>query len=889
MRRFSFLAFAVSAAACAAACGSGDDSSTGTKPLGRPDDFVDDLRTNISCALSCDPACTESDKPWTCPALAPWDQIPHDTGACGGFDGKTFPPPQQGACSATDPTGEALTKASDTVLPDGRRLAPAGVEWLFDEQDLMGGFPANAMLVPGTKWLVVNDVGYLAHSLRAVDTTLLKAGGSTSPVVSHVKRDKPGAFNYGLAWRDQSKTMYVASGTPDDKIFAYTLDTTTGALAAAAGKDVKLPADAMPQGIAISPDGKTLLVGLAKGADTLFIYSLDDATYGQQTGSVDLGTHDVFTIHFDPNDASGNTAYATLWKSPVAIADASKMRLVQIDVAGKTAKTISVGKAPEELAFLDARYAVVANASSDSLSIVDRPAGNVAADVKIGDMNGAGPTGIAFDATKKRLYVALSNVNGVAAYDVDMAPTPPTLTLAGTIPTAWWPTSINVDPGDGTVYVTTGRGHGTGADATHGVLEDSTASERMHGSVQAIPYMDSTALADATSKWTAANAVSAQPGYSTVQCNGAPYDFPVPDKVGAPSDKIKHVFFVVRENKSFDAIFGDVPGLDGEPGNVSAPGRMDQIWPNTRAIGGAFAHMDNYYSDAEQSIQGHMWTVYGRSNDYCERRWTVIWGRGEFSETDSPGVADDSAPAEGSLLQSMKAQGVGVDNDGELLGGGLGIRDTMWPGGSTSGTRPDTNGACYLAGRLRALCNPNDFTYTWLVNDHTFGLAAGKPNPAVMIATNDEATGMLLDGLSHSPSWQDSLFIVVEDDPNGGGDHVDLHRSIALFASPWIKRHYVSHAHYDVASIHKLIAHIYGKPYRNSTIANAPLPLDLFSSTPDYTPYEYKPRAFTDLACNPGGTTGAEVASHWDFTDPDEQPGLGDQVVDALRALPPPK
>ena len=154
---------------------------------------------------------------------------------------------------------------------------------------------------------------------------------------------------------------------------------------------------------------------------------------------------------------------------------------------------------------------------------------------------------------------------------------------------------------------------------------------------------------------------------------------------------------------------------------------------------------------------------------------------------------------------------------------------------------PDTLSGCYLAARARATCDLPQFNYAWMGNDHTYGLAAGYPNPGIMMAVNDEGTGMLLDGISHSPLWATSLVIVIEDDPAIGQDHVDMHRTIALFASPWVKRGYVSHAHYDVASLHKLMANIYGKPYRNAVIANAPLPLDMFTSTPDYTPYELHP------------------------------------------------
>jgi len=530
--------------------------------------------------------------------------------------------------------------------------------------------------------------------------------------------------------------------------------------------------------------------------------------------------------------------------------------------------------------FLDARYMVVATALSDELTIIDRPAGQVVSTVSL-DGVGLEPTALAYDQANARVYATLASSNGVAVFDVDGTATPPTLTRAGTIPTGWWPTTVTVDPTDGTLYVATGRGHGIA-----GITMNGDNGLGLAGSIASIPYMDTTALATATATHDADVNVQGMAGNATVSCNGAPYDFPIPANVtDGPSDKIKHVVFIVRENKTFDALFGDLPNVDGDPSYIMSPMHQDQIWQNARSWATTFSHMDNFYEDAEQSIQGHFWTVFGRTSDLDERRWIVTWGRGEFSAEESPGVADNDAPVEGSIFSSLQSQGVTVDNLGELIGG-LPYRDTQWPGGSTNSTIPDTTGACFIAARERVLCNPAQFTYAWLYNDHTMGLAAGAPNPSLMIAVNDEATGMTLDAISHSPSWQDTLVVVVEDDPSDGLDHVDQHRTIALFASPWVKRGYVSHAHYDMSSIHKLFAQVFGKPYRNQQIANAALPLDIFTSTPDYTPFEYEPRSYPDLSCNPKGTAGAAAAAKWDFTEPDNQPGLDEQVRETLRAEP---
>lgn len=846
-----------------------------------PDGFWATIKDNPSCVLSCASTTCVEPTPWTCPALGPWGAIPHDA-ACAGFDGKTFPTPASGKCKATDPSGDALAKAQVTqmpiVLPDGRRVAPAGTELVFEAD---GGFPSSMIPIGKTRYVAISDYGYQTHSIRVVDTTLLKTGGKAE--VARITYAPPDGLDYGLTYLAQGKLLLASSGSPQDSILAYDFDENTGAIVANAQKTITLPMGTFPSGIDVSADGKTLLVGQAKDTKVLIV-STDAATYGQVKGSIDLGSKDVFTLRFDPFDPSGNTAYATLWTGVLSFDDASKMKLAKLDVAGKGASIITVGKAPEEIAFIDAQYMAVANALGDSISLVDRAAGKVALEVPTGTTNGATPSTLAFDPKNKLLYATLAGDNAVAVFAVDT--TKPSLTPLGEFPSAWWPTGLLVDPSDATVFVLSGRGHGIGADAKQYLPSIANEALRMAGSIAAVPLMDAPTLATATKAVATQNAVSQITGYPTVDCQGAPYDFPIPQKPeDGPSAQIKHVFFIVRENKTFDGVMAGQPNVDVDNTLGLAPGNMDVIWPNLYKADSQFASMDNYYIDAEQSIQGHAWTVFGRSTDYTERRWINIWGRGEWDETSAPGVGDDTTPSEGNVFQFLTKSNVTVDNQGEFIGG-LAIRDAQWPGGSTSGIVPDTLSACYEAWRLRVMCNPKDFTYSWLVNDHTFGYSAGKPNPAVMIATNDEGTGMYLDALSHSPFWPDSLVIVVEDDPSEGGDHVDVHRTIALLASPWVKRGYVSHAHYDLASMHKLISDIYGKPYRNSILQNAPLPLDVFTSTPDYTPFDYVPRKFSDMSCNPAGTSGSKAADRWDFSAPDEQPGLGAQVWDALHALP---
>jgi hypothetical protein len=184
---------------------------------------------------------------------------------------------------------------------------------------------------------------------------------------------------------------------------------------------------------------------------------------------------------------------------------------------------------------------------------------------------------------------------------------------------------------------------------------------------------------------------------------------------------------------------------------------------------------------------------------------------------------------------------------------------------------------------VRVACDISPFVYLTLPNDHTLGVSPDNPTAETMCAVNDEATGMLVDGVSHSPIWASSLIVITEDDPQQGGDHVDYHRTPLVLVSPWVKRGYVSKTHIDVASLHKVFAHIFGLPYPNLTVKNAGLPLDIFTSTPSFAPYTYKSRGWP-LECGSGAAEAeVELTESWDFANVDDQPGLGEQVMRWMR------
>jgi hypothetical protein len=811
-----------------------------------------------SCAFTCD-GCSEHERPYQCPAMRSWSALPHAP-ACGSIE-----PPAKitGTCTATLPAKDALRPAGPdgerTFLPDGHWIKPAGVDQVLHPKDMEGGFPLN--VITAGRFAVVTDSGIYDNALHVVDLDLLRQ--NMPALVSHVMFPEPAQLYDGLVLA--APDVIYASGGADGIVYAFRIDLQTGAIARTPEKDIELGETRNPSGryyagpMALSA-GKLVVAPSAVDKDLRVI---DPAT--KAIASIDLGQTDVFALDVDAFDPSGNTVYATSLSGRVAM---------RVDLAARAVTArFPTGKNPEGVVRVSSEHLVVASSDDDTLTLMNATTGAAVQtlDVTDGTPNGAQPGALTFKDGK--LYVTLSGINAVGVYEYSGS----ALTPLGKVPTAWWPTAVRLAGSD--LVVVTGKGRGAGADPTpYKVGGGGGVTSLTRGSIQIVPgAVVDTATVDASRKTTTAE------GYPTVECPGS-YDFPVPlTNTGAPSDKIKHVVYVLRENKTFDSVFGDVPGVRGDPRLVLSPGNMDDFWKNVRAIGEAFTIADNYYVDAEQSLQGHFWSTFGRSTDFVERTWTSTWGRG----VRNPKAGIDrniGYPSEGSLFLWAERHGIPYDDMGEIVGMGDKGFDTAYPGLVYTVALPDVEKACYVAARARALCDLKAITFIVTPNDHTEGLKAGSPAPEVMIAVNDEATGMIVDAISHSPMWKDTLIVITEDDPQNGGDHLDPHRTPMLLVSPWVKRGYVTQTHFDAASVHKLIAHVFAKPYQSEMVENAALPFDAFTSTPDYTPFTYQPRKVKS-ACNPAGTRGATRAQGWDFSDPDDQPGLAEQVDEYLRGL----
>lgn len=280
------------------------------------------------------------------------------------------------------------------------------------------------------------------------------------------------------------------------------------------------------------------------------------------------------------------------------------------------------------------------------------------------------------------------------------------------------------------------------------------------------------------------------------------------------------------------------------------------------------------HDENEGMAQGHIWMTQGRTTDILERVWLNSTGYGRSYVAPNLTLI---RPDEGSAFDYFKAHDVSFDNFGEIVGSSeSGGPRSGYPGFIFSLDTQDTERAAYLRRRWQAQCRLSTFTFAILPRDHTYGGSGGRPTPASMIAENDDALGDIVDAVSHSTWWPTTAIFVVEDDPQDGGDHVDNHRSPLLVISPWAKRGAISHVNTHEASIYRTIQLILGidEPLNDFWQNAAPL-YDLFTSTPDYTPYEHVARVWPNEN-NPSASTSALMWDAVDFSEPDEQPGLSE-------------
>jgi YVTN family beta-propeller protein len=704
-------------------------------------------------------------------------------------------------------------EANRVDLPNGWHLTPVGTKIK------LGDLPLNIAVNPGGKYVAVTNNGQSIQSIMLIDT-------KTQTMVDSVTI--PASW-LGLAFGPDGKKLY-ASGGNENVIRCYNID--NGKLKKAdtikLGPPWKTRHDTdfnkiSPAGLCIDNAGKRLYV-VTKENDSLYV--------------IDLAKNSI--VHAQRLPAEGYTCllskderklYVSVWGGgEVLIYDISKNIF---------SDSVKVGSNPNDMALTgDGKYLFTANSNDNSVSVISTELHKVIETLNAalypGSLEGSTTNSVGLSADSKALYIANADNNCLAVFDVSR---PGHSASKGFIPTGWYPTCVRIV--DGKLWVTNGKGFNSLPDP-YGpnpmkrrekaeYRKGSTAGKPnsqyiggglLMGSMSIIPEPNEKLLSDYT------GAVYHNTPYDINKALTAdvPTGNPIPAKVGDASP-IKYVFYVLKENRTYDQVLGDEPNGNGDTSLCLFPKR---ITPNEHAIAEQFVLLDNFYVDAEVSADGHNWSMAAYANDYTEKTWPTSYGDrgGTYDYSENRKIA---MPIAGFIWDNCLRNHIKMRNYGEFADDGnpysKDLRTNSCP------YYPGWDLAIHDAYReqmwerdfdsLAAINAVPQFNIVYLPDDHTSGLAKGRFTPYASIADNDQALGKLIEHLSKSKIWKQCAIFVVEDDAQSGPDHVDAHRTTAYVAGAFVKRHYVDHTMYSTCSMMHTMELILGLPPMSQYDASA--------------------------------------------------------------------
>lgn len=545
---------------------------------------------------------------------------------------------------------------------------------------------------------------------------------------------------------------------------------------------------------------------------------------------------------------------------------------------------VTGGASPNSIA-VGSNYAYVTNATNDNVTIIDYKNHKLSGDIpikvdrRIDKYRGLLPFGICLSKDEQTLYVALLGFNAVAVIDV------PSKTTKGLIPTGWGTSRVRLSADEKEMYITSCRGYGAGPNGGHGFVsppQGTYIGDIQLGTFQKVPVPDQAQLALYTKQ--VINNTFASKTIPVAAKN------PLPVLPGASPTPIKYIVYITKENRTYDEVFGQLKNARGDSTlarfgvnceytlpdalRVKFPGL--KVSPNHLKAAQQFAFSDNYYCDSDASIHGHHWMMGVIPNEWVEANSNVHKTAKLFSKAPGrrfPGSTGSMDPEDfaetGGLWEALERKHVAFYNFGEANETAH-VREewqdtttgaahlVMVPMQKALFTRTSHNYAGFntnIPDQFRMEQFEGEFTKMWIKgkkkmpslitmqvpNDHGADVRPndGYPYRQSYMADNDLAVGRILHFLSRTKYWKNMLVIITEDDPQGGVDHVDAHRSILMLAGPYVKKGFVSHTHANFGSILKTIYNILDVPYVNQYDVTATLLQDFFTDKPDFSPYTF--------------------------------------------------
>jgi YVTN family beta-propeller protein len=781
------------------------------------------------------------------------------------------------------------TASGQFETPVNQRLTPAGN--LIELADMR---PQALAISPDKHILVTAGITHTLVVLDPVTGKILQhvrfphdSGNNSEPnPVSQqsLQTDFDAQLSFtGLIFSPDGSRIYMANVNGDIKVFTVEKDVVKPwATFPLPNANAPRRAAEIPAGLALSPDGQRLYVALnlsnrllemdARTAQILRTWDI-----GVEPYDVVLAGRKVYVSNWggrrpDAQSVTGPAGRGTRVRvDPVHfIAGEGSVSVVRLDTNEKPIEILTGLHACALAVTPNGRYVVVANAGSDTLSVIDTRTDTIIETIcarqSPADLFGAQPNALAFDESGKHLFVCNATQNAVAVVKFD----PGQSALLGLIPVGWFPGAIVHDDKHRSIAVANIKGFTLGhTNKATGAPQYNSLQWR--GSISLVPVPDARRLKTLT-QTTLSNMRYPLLAAAKLPPRAGQEPRPVPGRAGEPS-VFKHVIYIIKENRTYDQILGDVQEGEGDP-TLCIFGR--HITPNEHKIVHDFILLDNTYCCGSKSADGHQWSDSAMTTDYMEksycgfpRSYPAAGDReAEDAMAYSPaGFIWDNIIAHGKTLRDFgeytsdekrwtepghKGHPRYIDIYRDLVNGTHTVR--LWSTPNIESLRPflDTNAIGFDLGvpdiyraaefgkalrKFEQEGSMPDFIIMWLSSDHTAGTSPGGLTPAAFLADNDLAVGKILDSISHSVFWKDTCLFAIEDDPQMGWDHVSGYRTTAYIASPYTKRGQVIHTQYNQTSLMRTMELILGLPPMNQLDATATPMFDCFVNQPDFTPY----------------------------------------------------
>jgi YVTN family beta-propeller protein len=753
------------------------------------------------------------------------------------------------------------------LLPNGWTLTPAG------QQVPLSDLPLNLIPLSDNQHILAATSGYNAHELTLIDL-------ADKTVVA---RQRVGQSWFGLAVSPDGGQIWW-SGGGGDVLHTFRLENRrldrTGGPEPARKRESRDAPRHFRSGIALDPQRQVLYSLDVEGGT---IHALDPKTQ-QVIKSAPVGTrpYDVAVAR------NGTQLFVSDWAGrAVRVVDPADLR---------TVARIAVGEHPNQIAVhpRDDRI-FVACASSDCVSVVDTRRGIVTETIHTALFprapEGSTPDALAVAPDGRTLFVANADNNCVAVIDIADAGRSQ---VKGFIPTGWYPTAAAVTLDGKTLLVGVGKGNQTRPNPINvpkdkARFEDNPGARRilpfpyvgetLAGSLSIIPIPDEGGLARYT------ESVYRNCPYSDRLLSDAPHPekTAIPRKVGEPSP-IQHVLYIIKENRTYDQVFGDLSRGNGDPALVMF-GR--QVTPNHHRLAEEFVLLDNLYCNGHVSADGHPWSTMAYNTDYIARNWALTYSsragirdddEGDLSNAPS-GYLWDACARAGLSYRSYGEYGRRVSQpDGSIRMEGAvpGLVGHMCPDygiGKARGVRArDTDNADTFIREFREFEEKGTlprFMVMSLGEDHTTGTRPGTFTPRACVASNDLALGRIVEAVSQSKAWPRTAIFVIEDDAQNGPDHVDAHRTVGLVISPYTKRKSLDSNQYSTVSMIRTIELILGlAPLSQYDAAARPM-FASFTDKADLGPYFHEEARIDLNEVNAPTAYGADRSLKMDFDEYD--------------------